>query len=160
MRTRAYNRVAAIEYAKKWAFARNDAYYNFEGIGGDCTNFVSQCIYAGAKTMNFTPDTGWYYRSVNDRSAAWTGVEYLYKFLVNNKNTGPFAHTVKKNEIMPADVIQLGRTDGSYYHSLLVTQSSPDILIASHTDDSLNRRLDSYIYDAIRFIHVDGVRIW
>ena len=38
---------AEIEYARRWAFSTNPAYYNFENIGGDCTNFVSQCLYAG-----------------------------------------------------------------------------------------------------------------
>ncbi|MBQ8209083.1 MAG: amidase domain-containing protein [Clostridia bacterium] len=160
MREIIYNRYAAAEYAKKWALSRNDEYYNFDSIGGDCTNFASQCIYAGAKIMNFTPDTGWYYRSVNDRSAAWTGVEYLYKFLVNNKGAGPFAHTVAENEIRTGDIIQLGRNDGSFYHSLVVTQTAPHIRISAHTYDSLNRRLDSYVYETIRYIHIDGVRAW
>lgn len=43
-----YNRVAAVEYAQKWAFLRNPKFFNFDGLGGDCTNFVSQCIYAGS----------------------------------------------------------------------------------------------------------------
>ena len=55
-----YNRVQALEYAKKWAYARNPDYYNFDPVGGDCTSFVSQCIYAGSKTMNYQKDTGWY----------------------------------------------------------------------------------------------------
>ena len=42
-----------IKYAKKWALSRNPKYYDFDSIGGDCTNFISQCIYAGAKIMNF-----------------------------------------------------------------------------------------------------------
>ena len=28
--------------------SRNPAYLDFHGLGGDCTNFVSQCLYAGA----------------------------------------------------------------------------------------------------------------
>ena len=75
---------AEIEYARRWAFSANPAYYNFENIGGDCTNFVSQCLYAGGAVMNYTRDTGWYYNSLYDRAAAWTSVEYFYKFIVNN----------------------------------------------------------------------------
>ena len=47
-----YNREQACEYAKKWAYKRNPKYYNFDAVGGDCTSFVSQCIYAGIKEMN------------------------------------------------------------------------------------------------------------
>ena len=81
MRELVYDRAAAVAYARKWAMTRNSAYYDFENIGGDCTNFASQCIYAGAKVMNFTPVMGWYYRSAADRTASWSGVEYLYEFL-------------------------------------------------------------------------------
>ena len=71
-----YDRSAAVRYAARWAYGRNPAYMNFTGIGGDCTNFVSQFIYAGAGVMNYTPDFGWYYISPDNRAAAWTGVTY------------------------------------------------------------------------------------
>ena len=54
-----YNRQKAIEYANKWAFKRNPKYYNFDSLGGDCTNFVSQCIYVGSNKMNYTKLYGW-----------------------------------------------------------------------------------------------------
>ena len=43
-----YDRAAAVTYAHTWAYRRNPDYFDFSGIGGDCTNFASQCIYAGA----------------------------------------------------------------------------------------------------------------
>ena len=46
-----YNREVAVAYARRWALGRNIAYYDFENIGGDCTNFASQCIYAGTPTI-------------------------------------------------------------------------------------------------------------
>ena len=50
-----YNRENAVAYAKKWAYGRNPKYYDFSDLGGDCTNFASQCIYAGSGIMNYTP---------------------------------------------------------------------------------------------------------
>ncbi|MBQ3571404.1 MAG: amidase domain-containing protein, partial [Clostridia bacterium] len=47
MRVFDYNRQNAVEYAKKWALKRNPKYYNFDNIGGDCTSFASQCLFAG-----------------------------------------------------------------------------------------------------------------
>ena len=76
-----YDRAAAVRYAHIWAYGRNPRYYDYEGIGGDCTNFASQCIYAGAGVMNYTPTFGWYYINANDKAPAWTGVEYLYNLL-------------------------------------------------------------------------------
>jgi len=87
MQKKSYNRDVAVSYARKWAYSRNPTYYDFEKIGGDCTNFASQCIYAGSKIMNYTSVVGWYYRSASDRSASWTGVEYLFKFLTNKVNS-------------------------------------------------------------------------
>ena len=53
-----YNRLKAVEYAKRWAYKRNPKYYNFDEIGGDCTSFISQCIYEGSGIMNYTKDFG------------------------------------------------------------------------------------------------------
>ena len=69
-----YDRDAAVAYAHRWAYGRNPNYYDYENIGGDCTNFASQCIYAGCGVMNYTPTFGWYYFDANRKAPAWTGV--------------------------------------------------------------------------------------
>lgn len=160
MRERPYDRGAAVAYARRWALERNRAYYDFENIGGDCTNYASQCLYAGSRIMNDTPVTGWYYRSLNDRAAAWTGVEYLYRFLVNNRSVGPYAREVAQNEVQPGDIVQLGRSNGEFYHSPVITAVAPTMLVCAHTYDALDRPLSSYIYDRARFLHIEGVRSW
>jgi len=158
MAEKEYDRRKAVNYARRWARGRNSAYYNFDSLGGDCTNFVSQCIYAGAGVMNFTPDTGWYYISLSQRSPSWTGVEFLYDFLVNNQSAGPYAREVSSREILPGDIVQLGKKDGDFYHCMIITAVTPRILIASHSYDALNRPLSTYNYEAIRFLHIEGVR--
>lgn len=155
-----YNRNAAVAYARSWAHRRNPAYYNFEQLGGDCTNFASQCIYAGARVMNFTPVMGWYYRSPADRTASWTGVEYLYNFLVHNQSVGPYARMVPQSEALPGDLVQLGTGAGHFYHSPVITATIPTILVAAHTYDALDRPLSSYQYETARFLHIEGVRTW
>lgn len=154
-----YNRDAAVDYARRWALERNPEYYDFERIGGDCTNFASQCIYAGAQIMNFTPVFGWYYRSSYDRSASWSGVNYLYNFLVNNQGIGPYARVVPQKEAEPGDVVQLGTESGDFYHSPVITAVTPTILVAAHTYDALDRPLSSYVYETARFLHIEGVWI-
>lgn len=154
-----YNRNKSAEYARRWALGRNPSYYNFDGLGGDCTNFCSQCIYAGAGVMNYTPNYGWYYHSINDRAPAWTSVEYLYRFLVNNVGAGPTAQEVERSQIAVGDIIQLGDRDGEYYHSLVVTKTDGIILVCAHTYDALNRPLNFYNYYTARFIHIVKVNI-
>ena len=49
-----YDRAAALRYAEQWALRRNPDFFDFEELGGDCTNFASQCLYAGSRVMNFS----------------------------------------------------------------------------------------------------------
>jgi len=160
MREIPYNRTAAVDYARKWALSRNPAYYDFEKTGGDCTSFASQCIYAGAGVMNYTPVMGWYYNSALDRTPSWSGVEYLYNFLTSNESVGPYAHEVPAKEALPGDIVQLGTASGAFYHSPVITAISPMILVAAHTYDAYDRPLSSYIFDKVRFLHIEGVRTW
>ena len=160
MRELTYNRTAAVDYARKWALDRNPAFYNFEEIGGDCTNFASQCIFAGAVVMNYTPIIGWYYNSSYDRTPSWSGVEYLYNFLTTNKGVGPYARMVSATEVQPGDIVQLGTMTSDFYHSPVITAITPIILVAAHTYDALDRPLTSYIFDQVRFLHIEGARTW
>ena len=42
-----YNGQAAYNYAERWAHDRNPKYHDYSNEGGDCANFVSQCLLAG-----------------------------------------------------------------------------------------------------------------
>ena len=117
--------------------------------------------------MDFTPDFGWYYISPDDRAPAWTSVAFFYDFITGqpifaqqNQGIGPFGREVRAREIELGDFIQLADEEGDYYHTLIITGFEPnDILICAHTDDALNRRLSTYNYGSLRFLHIDGVRI-
>lgn len=159
-----YDRDKAVEYAHRWAFGRNPAYFNFDGFGGDCTNFASQCIYSGSGMMNYAPVYGWFYVNSSNRTASWTGVNYLYDFLVKNTGAGPFAERVDVRDIKPGDIVQL-EFDGDkvFNHSPVIVQvGNPvrldNILVAAHTYNADNRKLTSYSWKDIRFIHIKGVR--
>lgn len=162
MKEKQYNRIAAVQYAQKWAYKRNPKFYNFDEIGGDCTSFISQCIYAGAKTMNYKKHIGWYYNSVNDRSPSWSGVEYLYNFLTTNKSVGPSAIVSSRDNVEIGDVIQLKFSGmNNFSHSLfIVNKTKNDIFVATHTDDSYNRNISTYIFEKIRFLHINKVLTW
>ena len=158
-----YDRQKAVDYAEKWALSKNPRYLSYSGIGGDCTNFISQCIYEGSGIMNYTDLYGWYYKNGNNKSPSWTGVKFLYNFLTSNNGVGPFGSETMVDYAEIGDIIQLGNIDGTFYHSLIVTRiegkASPNtIAVASHSVDSLNRPLDSYDFAAVRFIHIEGVR--
>lgn len=158
-----YNREKVIEYAKKWAYNRNSQYYDFDNVGGDCTSFASQCIYAGAKIMNYLKKNGWYYISGNNKSPSWSGVEFLYNFLTQNKSVGPYGYEVEQDKIELGDIAQLSFDGNKFSHSLVIVkiQDKTDlnqIFISSHTFDSFNKRISEYNFEKIRFIHIDKVR--
>ena len=164
--TKRYQRENAVTYARTWALSRNPLFVDFTGSGGDCTNFVSQCLLAGSCVMDYSDPFGWYYLSSNERAPAWAGVEFLFDFLTgsgdfpsNDARSGPFGREVGMRQIQVGDVVQLAR-EGDFYHTLFVLGvEQNDILVAAHSDDALDRRLSTYNFDTLRFIHIDGVRV-
>ena len=152
-----YNREAVYEYAKKWAYGRNPKYYNFDPVGGDCTNFVSQCIYAGCKQMNYNRINGWYYINGNNKSPSWTGVEFLYKFLTTNNNLGPKGEETTIDKLEIGDVVQLSFNGHIFSHSLIVVKNgtnTDNTLIAAHTYDVFGKSIREYGFEKYRCIHI------
>ena len=166
MRIIEYDRAAAVAYARKWAFSRNPQYYNFNRLGGDCTNFASQCLFAGAPTQNFTPTFGWYYRSLENRAPAWTGVEFFYRFLIDNAKgdgvgdgEGPFAQEIDFSQLREGDFVQFGRMTGDFYHTPIIVGFANGVpLVAAHSNDAFNRPINTYQYVQIRCLRILGVR--
>ena len=161
MKEKQYDRQKCVDYANQWALSRNPKYYDYEKIGGDCTNFASQCIYAGSSVMNYN---SWYYKNANNKSPSWTGVEFLYHFLTQNKGIGPHGMEVSQNQIQIGDLIQLSSNGQKFTHSLIVVGIGnvnylSDILIATHTYDALARPVATYDFQKIRFVHLDKVYI-
>ena len=163
-----YRRDRAVEYAKRWALDRNPLFADFSGRGGNCTNFVSQCVLAGSCTMNYTPTFGWYYISLDDRAPAWSGVDYFYDFMTGapsfaerNGGVGPFAEEVAREAVELGDVVQYANADGDWYHTVLITGFDGDeILVSAQSDDALDRPISTYTAAVTkRFLHIGGVRI-
>ena len=166
--TKPYNRERAVTYARRWALDRNPLFVDFSGFGGNCTNFVSQCVLAGSCTMNYTPDFGWYYLSPQDRAPAWSGVEFFYDFMTGvpsffsqNGGTGPYATAVGQEDVEVGDVIQLANRVGDWYHTVIISGFEGDeILVCAQSNDALDRPLSTYTAAAEkRFLHIEGVRM-
>ncbi len=161
-----YQRERAVEYARAWALSRNPLFADFTGRGGDCTNFVSQCVLAGSCVMNPTPDFGWYFSSEEDRAPAWTGVEFFFDFMTEapafisrNGGIGPYAVQVIEEEILPGDVIQYADQQGDWYHTVIVSRvEEGEIYVCAHSNDALDRPLSSYRFSEARFLQIRGVR--
>ena len=164
MREIEYNRSEAVRYALRWALARNPDYYDYADVGGDCTSFASQSVYAGTGVMNYTPTFGWYYIDANDKSPSWSGVEYFYNFMTTNEGVGPFAEEAPLSELMPGDIIQLANSSGKFYHTLVLTmirsvRGMRNYYICAHNNDAFQRNLNTYRFSTLRGIHILGARV-
>lgn len=85
-RAGSYNRTDAANYADNWAHGRNSSYKNY-GSGcsncNDCTNYVSQALYAGGypmRTGNWNTDSyfEWWFRTVlliKQNSKTWSATD-------------------------------------------------------------------------------------
>ncbi len=157
-----YDWQAAVQYAHRWAYGRNPAFYDYEDLGGDCTNFASQCVFAGSSIMNFTPTFGWYYIDANQKAPAWTGVEYFWNFFTRKTfSVGPVGDPSSLEAIRPGDIVQLSFKGGSFQHSPVVVSVGTEptlenVLVAAHSYDADNRPLSTYEFRDIRFLHITG----
>lgn len=170
-----YDRQAAINYAKTWVNERNqdDEFLIYDDYGGNCQNYVSQCLHAGGLDMDYTGygEQQWkFYSNVlnnrqtaSGRSYSWIGVDEFYTYACSNDSTGLVCMpNVTFDMVQPGDVIHVG----AYYkwrHALLATDvikaedgSVKDITVASNTADRWNYPLSAYIYTASRVIHIVG----
>lgn len=164
--TKPYDAARAVEYARRWALSRNPLFVDFTGRGGNCTNYVSQCVLAGSCVMNRTPDYGWYYVSESDRAPAWSGVEYFYDFMTGapifserNGGEGPYAAEVPRRLARVGDAVQYANEEGDWYHTVIISAiENGEIYVCAQSDDALDRPLSSYSFAAARFLHFLGVR--
>ena len=76
------------------------------------------------------------------------------------QGVGPFAREISPDMSEVGDVIQLGRNEDGFYHTLLIVGfDGDDPLVAAQTDNAYRRPLSSYSYDYSRFLKIEGIRI-
>jgi cell wall-associated NlpC family hydrolase len=140
-----YNRAKAAQYAETWWQTPNPKYEEFEV---DCTNFVSQCLFAGGAPMNYTGkrDLGWWYAGKKGNqelwSYSWAVANSLQTFLSHSRK-GLHGHAVDDpRELQPGDTIAYDWDgDGRYQHNTIVTAKDANgmPLVNAHTYNSRNR---------------------
>ena len=157
---KAYDRGKAVEYAKKWALSYNPAFYHFGGIGGDCTNYISQCLLAGGGIMNYDYINGWFYHDVARRSPSWTSVAYLQRYLLRSSGVGPVAEICDLSEVEAGDLIQLRQNDRDFNHTLFVSDvRGGDVFVCAHSNDAKDKRLGEYLYKELMALRIIGIKI-
>jgi len=171
-----YNRTSAKNYA--------DLYWNGTGPyylrePGDCTNFVSQALYAGegknpTNTSGMTTDpnrsyyTDWYYVWNNSGSLPWTQVDTQYNFITGNTNKiGPYGSgTTGYCNVQVGDVVQLydSSQNPPWFHEAIISVvSNPCAGLQfyyadAHTTDRFQYPVINWSIYQLRYIKVSGWR--
>ncbi|MEB3102246.1 amidase domain-containing protein [Ferviditalea candida] len=161
-----YDRWKAQQYAEAHWNRPNPAFVDMEV---DCSNFVSQCLYAGGAPMNYTGrrDNGWWYKGLQQHqelwSYSWSVAQSLQAYLSSSK-AGLRAQAVESPyQLAIGDVITYDWDgDSRYQHSVIVTAHAPDgaPLVNARTTDSRHRYWeykDSYAWTErtkYKFFHI------
>lgn len=135
-----YDRLAAVKYANRWWNSYNPAYRKFDV---DCTNYVSQCMFAGGAPMRGAPNRsqGWWYNTSN-WSYSWA-VAHSLRWYLSGSTTGLKGKEMKTAaELIPGDVICYDfEGDDRWNHNTIVVakDANGEPLVNAHTSNSRNR---------------------
>ncbi|MDI6603886.1 MAG: amidase domain-containing protein [Thermoanaerobacteraceae bacterium] len=172
-----YDREGAVKYADTYAGAAwgsgnnyeyNKKYRDYNGIGGDCTNFASQILHEGG---GLKMDYVWNFNG-RESSTAWAQAPALFNYLIYNGKgrliaKGTYINMVKPTDLHPSGAIrELQKGDlicyeekGEIVHFAAVTgfDSYGIPVVNTHTSDRYHVPFDlgwdkKIIY---RFIHIN-----
>ncbi|MEK0312703.1 amidase domain-containing protein [Cohnella sp. 56] len=162
-----YNRAEAVAYADLWWDAGNPSYETFEV---NCTNYVSQCLFAGGAPMNYTGkrEAGWWYQGLSGGqerwSYSWAVANSLQHYLSQPRGSELRAERVESPaQLAPGDVICYDWDgNGQFRHNTIVTAMTPEgmPLVNANTVPSRHRYWDyrdSYAWTEntrYRFYHI------
>lgn len=162
-----YRRDLAVAYADLWWNRANPEYEEFDS---NCTNYVSQSIFAGDVPMLYTNrrDNGWWYKGRQQGkewwSYSWAVSKSLASFLMKPRKQGLQAVEVSRaSDLELGDVIVYDwNGDTRYQHTTIVTafDAKGQPLVNANTTASRHRYWDyqdSYAwtpYTQYRFFHI------
>ena len=149
-----YDRDAAVAYAARYAFDYNPAFGSWAKAGGDCANFVSQCLHAGGLPMKRAGIRQWYYDTPDagytKATSSWKGAQSLRIFLKYNQEPPrlPTEFLITPHGLQKGDIVWALNNDGISKaariarHVAMVDHVTQDgeIFIYGHTANKRNER--------------------
>ncbi|MFD0870866.1 Putative amidase domain [Chlamydia abortus] len=143
-----YDRAQAVRYADMWWDSYNPEYLAFDV---NCTNYVSQCLFAGGAPMNYTGkrESGWWYRGKSGKqenwSFSWAVSNSLQQHLHSSKAGLRGIRVASPKQLQLGDVICYDWDgNGRFQHTTIVTAFSADgsPLVNAQTVNSKHRYWD------------------
>ena len=159
----AYDREAAVAYAREWAGERNPRWQAYDGSGGNCMNFVSQSLYASGIPMDESGDARWYWYSDGNRAPAWTGVDSFRVYARDNTGYGLSAQVGAVYDTGEEGDVILMSADGNYHHAVIISQAvrdedgrTIDYLICSNIGNYRDFPVSAYVYAEQELVRIAG----
>lgn len=145
-----YNREKAINYADLYnggayltekMHRYNQKYPDYTGVGGDCTNFVSQCLGDPEEGGGLPQDYIWFFNGKSG-SRAWVQADSLANYLLYS-GKGSLVARGKFNEVqsylkqlMPGDLIAYEEKKDVVHFAIITGFNNKSVpLVNSHTSD-------------------------
>lgn len=161
--THSYQREKAVAYSDMWVGRRNTDWSDFTGRGGNCQNFVSQCLLAGGIPMDDRGDNVWSWSNEEKYSASWVGVDEFYRYVSQNNGYGlQAAADADYYEGEAGDLIRMGN-DTDWNHIVIIAEvirdqegNVVDYLINSNTSDVKNFPVSAYPTQEQRLMKIYG----
>ncbi len=134
-----YDALAAVKYAERYW---NDHHFAYPVFANDCTNFISQCLYAGGAKMHGESRTsGWWIRN-GSWSYSWTTAHALYLYLKHAKSGLRGVFVSDPRELLLGDIICYDfEGDGRFNHTTIVVNKNAEgePFVNAHTTNSRQR---------------------
>ena len=161
-----YDRESAKNYAVKYALEPNNKYKYFKylnGNGGDCTNFVSQCLNAGGAPMDYNDIRPWWY-AWGKGSICWNVAHALYWYLKINQSTN--RNVIKGLEVEDRHKLEIGDVvfyenySNVIFHAAIITSfidvyGNIEPRISQHSYNQLDETYEkNYVYKKVHFLKI------
>jgi autotransporter-associated beta strand protein len=113
-----WDQQAAIDYANSWYDGHNTARYaDYSAVGGDCANFVSQCLIAGGLDLS---------SGIVDGYGSIINCDNLHSYLIGLAGSPVFVQSEVRTRdqvetlwFLPGDPAIFGRADDSWTHAVI-----------------------------------------
>ena len=166
-----YDREAALAYADQYALTRSSEWVDYSRSGGNCQNYVSQCLLAGGIPMD--PYGGavwkWYDGNLSEtpgasgRSRSWAGVQSFVAYVRNNTGYGLVAQVdAPYYSGQSGDLLEMGTKD-ALRHTVIIRDLvldadglTVDYLVNSNTTDMRNYPASLYGYSQFVLTRIAG----
>ncbi len=143
----AYNATKSVSYANEWFGSRNaDKYADYSTQGGDCANFVSQCLIDGGLDLDQDDDIPTSHIGVGGTIVNCDSLQdHLEDFQHTEVSTGTGASQAPSN-LGPGDVVIFGYDADDYTHAaIVISGNGSNAVLAAHSGDHNDLMIDNYL---------------